>query len=56
MTTGICYGCRHADDPQFSTSGHCRGNGDLEPSPEARWEGFTCTCPCREETNAAPTE
>lgn len=43
-STGTCYGCRHVDDPRFSTSGHCHGIGDLES--EGRWPGFICTCYC----------
>ena len=46
MSEGLCYGCRHADDAEHPTQ-HCRGTGDLEPSPEVRWEGFVCTCDCR---------
>lgn len=42
---GVCYGCRHDGDTRFSTSGHCLGTGDMEPT--AAWPGFKCTCACR---------
>lgn len=47
-TSGICYGCRHVGDPRFSTSGHCRGSGSLDPLVDRRttWPGFACVCDC----------
>jgi len=42
---GVCYGCRHVGETRFSTTGHCFGAGDLEPT--AAWRGFKCTCACR---------
>ena len=45
-TSGLCLGCRHPDDERFSTTGHCRGGGDMAPT-ESGWPGFICTCDCR---------
>jgi len=46
MSEGLCYGCRHIEDASFSTTGHCYGTGDLEPTT-GLWDGFHCVCPCR---------
>lgn len=44
-STGPCYGCRYPE----TSSGHCLGTGDLEPT-EGLWPGFVCHCPCRSES------
>jgi len=54
MSSGLCYGCRHADDNSDPTT-HCLGTGDLEPT-EGLWPGFTCTCTCRKDVDAAEAE